>query len=46
MPSLARSRVRLDGETELRTAGHEYTSQADDYYDLPRDGTPQHPRSG
>jgi hypothetical protein len=35
----------LDGETRLRIAGHEYTSQAGEYYDVPRDGTPHHPRS-
>jgi hypothetical protein len=36
----------LDGATGLRIAGHWYTSQAGDYYDIPRDGTPRYPRGG
>ena len=35
----------LDGETGLRIAGHWYTSQKGDWYELPDDGLPRHERS-
>jgi hypothetical protein len=36
----------LEGPTRLRIAGHWYTSQAADYYEIPNDGAPRHPFSG
>jgi hypothetical protein len=35
----------LDGETGLRIAGHWFTSQKGDWYELPNDGLPHHERS-
>jgi hypothetical protein len=35
----------LDGETGLRVAGHWFTSQKGDWYQLPDDGLPHHQRS-
>lgn len=35
----------LDGPTGLRTRSHWFTSQAGDYYEMPRDGLPHHERS-
>jgi len=34
----------LDEPTSLRLLGHVYVSQAGDYYELPDDGLPRHPR--
>jgi hypothetical protein len=36
----------LDGNSGLRIAGHWYVSQAGDYYEIPPDGLPRHPRGG
>jgi hypothetical protein len=36
----------LDPPTGLRVAGHWFTSQAGDYYELPDDGLPQPAREG
>ena len=36
----------LDGPTGLHVASHWYVSQAADYYEIPDDGLPHHPRSG
>jgi hypothetical protein len=36
----------LDGSTGLRIAGHWYTSQAGDYYEIVEAGTPLHEFSG
>jgi hypothetical protein len=35
----------LDEPTGLRGAGHWFTEQAGDYYELPQDGLPRHARS-
>jgi hypothetical protein len=35
----------VDGETGLRIAGHWFTSQKGDWYELPDDGLPHHQRS-
>jgi hypothetical protein len=35
----------LDGPTGLRVIAHEYVSQAADYYELPDDDLPHHPRA-
>jgi hypothetical protein len=44
-PTVAIAAGTLDEPTGLRTAGHWYTDQAGDYYDLPDDGLPRHARS-
>jgi hypothetical protein len=36
----------LDAPTGLRVAGHWFTEQAGDYYELGEDGLPRHARSG
>jgi hypothetical protein len=36
----------LDPPTGLRVLSHWYVSQAGDYYDIPDDGLPHHPRIG
>ena len=44
-PHVAIAAGSIDGATGLRIAGHWFTSQKGDWYELPDDGLPRHPRS-
>jgi hypothetical protein len=44
-PQVAIAAGSVDGDTGVRIAGHWFTTQKGDWYDLPDDGLPRHPRS-
>ena len=41
-PTITLSAGSIDGDTGLTTAGHWFTSQKGDWYQLPDDGQPRH----